>query len=214
MHIEGVSSVLFVVEDVHRWCWELIIVWTLVMNICIATSTSIETILMGNVGVIGSSYYSIGVRLHNFLTRSWLPRCSWSDTTALRKLAVCELLIVTWSHTVILAAVKLICILTVIKVVSCESEPSYIFVRYYTSCVRWITGIGLLLLLLVFQIALNERSDSCLIATTRIRHSLHILVVNTGLGNTGCCGRLWLRLTVTTSLTVLLTWSLASTYLV
>ena len=205
------------VKDV-RWCRELIIIWTLVMNVSIATSACIEAILMWDMWVVGSSsYYSIGVCLHNFLTRTWLPRCCWSDTTTLWwKLTMGKLLIVTWSHTVVLASVELVCILTVIKVVSRESEPSYVFVRYYPCYMGWITGIGLLLLLLVFQIALKNRSESRLIATrsSRIWHSLQILVVNARLSNTGCCRRLRLWLTVTTSLTVLLTWTLTSTNLV
>ena len=66
-YIECVPCVLFMIKDVHGWCRELVIVRTLVMNICISTSTSIEAILMGDLWVFDNS---ICVCIHNFLTRT------------------------------------------------------------------------------------------------------------------------------------------------
>ena len=216
-HIEGIACILLMVKDVHLRSRQLVIIRALIVNIWITTSTCIvEAVLMGDMGIIGTSY-SISVCLHNFLAWPWLPRCCWSDATILRKLAMTELLIVSWSHPVVLTAVKLtVRIFTVIKVVSCKGKSCYIiFVWNNSSCMGRITGIGLLWLLLVFQIALNERSDGCLIVRrSRIRSSLMILIVNARMAYASSCRRLWLWLAVSASLTVLMTCTLATRNLV
>ena len=167
---------------------------------------------MGDMGIVSTSY-SISVCLHNFLAWAWLPRCCWSDATTLwRKLSMCKLLIVSWSHPIALAAVKLVLVF-IVKVVSCKGESGHIFVWNNSSCMGRITGIGLLLLLLVFQIALNERSDCCLITRrARIWCPLHILIIDTL--DACLCWRLRLWLAITASFAVLVACPLAATNLV
>ena len=113
---------------------------------------------------------------------------------------------------------ELVSVLTIIEVIGRESESSDIFVWNSSSCMSRVARICLLLLLLVFQVALNERSNGCLVVTWG--NSLHIFVVDVLakwmalVSNAECGRRLRLGLTVTTSLTVLVTSSMATTYLV
>ena len=202
------------VKDVHCRSWQLVIIWTLIMNVRVTTPTCIEAVLMGDMWIVSTSY-PISVCLHNFLTWAWLPGCCWSDATALRKLAMDELLIVSRSHPVVLATVKLVRVF-IIKVVSCKGESGYvIFVWNNSSCMGRITGIGLLLLLLVFQIALNERSDICLIARSSwIRSSLTVLIIGIWVTCPCLCWRLRLWLAVTLSFAVLVACPLTATNLV
>ena len=74
-----------------------------------------------------------------------------------------------------------------------------------------ITWVSLLLLLLVFQIALDERSDSWLLSSsTGTRNAWCVLVVDMVVdANSGW----WLWLAVIASLTILITGSLTATYL-
>ena len=66
-HIEGVACILLMVKDFHCRIRLLIIVRTLIMTIWIATSTCIEAILMGDMGIVCASYPISIPCLHNFL---------------------------------------------------------------------------------------------------------------------------------------------------
>ena len=192
---------------------QLIIIRTLVMNIGV-TSASIETILVSNLIICAGN--PVGVSFHNFLTRARLTRhiCRTNAIILWKLMTMCELLIISRTHSVVLTTVELICIiLTVIEAVSCKCESMCNIFVWNTSCMGRITWIRLLLLLLVFQIALYERSDSCLVASRyRVRHTLCVFVVRVLL--TSECSW-WLRLRiVTTSLTVLITRSITTANLV
>ena len=124
---------------------------------------------------------------------------------------MCKLVVISLAYTITLAT-ELIIVLTVIEVVGCESESSNIFVWNSSSCMSRVSRICLLLLLLVFQVALNERSYGCLVVTWG--NSLRIFIVDVLVSNAKCGRRLRLGLTVTASLAVLVTSSMTTTYLV
>ena len=66
-HIEGIACILLVIiKEFDCRIRLLIIVRTLIMTIWVATSTCIEAILMGDMG-IGCASYPISICLHNFL---------------------------------------------------------------------------------------------------------------------------------------------------
>ena len=140
--------------------WKLVIIWTLYITFC--TLVGIDT-----------TSDSVCICLHYFLTRAWLSWCCRTNTAILGML---ELLIISRSHAIVLTTIELVCVFAVIEIVRCECKPCKILVRDDTSSMGRISWVCLLLLLLVFEIALHERSNCCLVVSWTLK-TVHIFVI-------------------------------------